>query len=88
MATNELVQSIIKNLVIIFVQYINDIIPFVLSEIQRVSADEKLDSKQKFDAVFKSVTDTYGGIGTSLLRMIIEVCYTFLKAQLPEAPKE
>jgi hypothetical protein len=87
MATSDLVVSITKNIVVILVQYIKDVIPLVLDEIQKAAVNPDLKSEQKFDAVYSVASAKFGQVPTSVLRMIIEVCYTFLKTQLPENSK-
>ena len=86
-ATSDLVVSITKKLIEILVQYITDVIPLVLDEIKKVANDPNLKSEQKFDAVYNAASAKFSQVPTSVLRMIIEVCYTFLKGQLPESPK-
>jgi hypothetical protein len=87
LATSDLVVSITKNIVVILVQYIKDVIPLVLDEIQKAAVNPDLKSEQKFDAVYNVASAKFGQVPTSVLRMIIEVCYTFLKPQLPENSK-
>jgi hypothetical protein len=87
LATSDLVVSITKNIVVILVQYIKDVIPLVLDEIQKAAVNPDLKSEQKFDAVYNIASAKFGQVPTSVLRMIIEVCYTFLKTQLPENSK-
>lgn len=81
-ATSDLVVAITKSLVGILVQYIKDVIPLVLDEIQKAAANPDLKSEQKFEAVYNVASAKFGQVPTSILRMIIEVCYTFLKSSL------
>lgn len=85
-ATSDLVVAITKSLVVILVQYVKDVIPLVLDEIQKAAVNPDLKSEQKFDAVYTVVSDRFDKLPTSILRMIIEVCYTFLKSNL-ETPE-
>jgi phage-related protein len=82
LATSDLVVAIIKKLVEILVQYIKDVIPLVLDEIVKAANNPDLKSEQKFDAVYTIASAKFDNVPTSVLRVIIEVCYTFLKSSL------
>lgn len=80
LASSELVKSILTSLIPILIDYVQKIIPLILDEIKRASSDNSLNSSQKFDQVYLSIKMTYPELGESVLRMLIEVCYTFFKS--------
>ena len=78
-ATSELVQLIIQNLILLFLSYSKDVIPIVISEIRRVALDTTLTSNQKFQVVSDSIKSQFPDIEVSTLNAIIETCYSYYK---------
>lgn len=78
-ATSELVQLIIQNLILLFLSYSKDVIPIVFSEIRRVALDTTLTSNQKFQVVSDSIKSQFPDIEVSTLNAIIETCYSYYK---------
>lgn len=79
-ATSELVQLIIQNLILLFLTYSKNMVPVVLAEIRRVSVDETLTSEQKFQSVFNTIKLQFPDVEISTVNAIIETCYSYFKS--------
>ena len=86
LASNALVQSIVKNLIVLLISYGKDMIPVAIEEIKKASSDPAFTtSSQKFDAVFTALKVKFPNVESSTINVVIETCYSYFKSDTTES---